>query len=54
LCSSGFQIFAAVQDGYLVRRISELAVLSRIFSEAEVRLDPVLLPPKAWSPGDAV
>jgi hypothetical protein len=40
--ASGFQICAAQpHGGYLVRRLSDRAVLPITFAEAEVRLDPV-------------
>ena len=44
----GFEIFAAQPGGgYLVRRTSDRSIVPIAFSEAQVRLDPVPLPPAA-------
>ena len=52
--ASGYQVFAAQpRGGYLVRRLSDRAVLPITFAEAELRLDPVQLSagvPRSWSP----
>ena len=49
----GFQIVAASPRGYVVRRISDRAVLRRLFADSDVRVDPIPMPPPAWTPGNA-
>jgi hypothetical protein len=50
--ASGFQLLAAQPSGYLVRRLSDRAVLPVAFAERDIRLDPVPLPVAqgAWPP----
>lgn len=55
---SGFQVFSPQPSGgYLVRRLSDHAVVPIVFAETELRLDPVRLPTRARSsslpPSDA-
>jgi len=49
----GYQIVAASPRGYVVRCISDHAVLRRLFAERDVRVDPIPLPPPGWTPRDA-
>ena len=49
----GFLIVAASPRGYVVRRLSNHAVLRRLFAEDDVRVDPIPLPPPGWTPGNA-
>lgn len=48
--ASGFRVFSPqLSDGYLVRRVSDRAVVPIIFVETELRLDPMRLPTRARS-----
>ena len=49
----GYQIVAASPRGYVVRRVSDGVVLRRLFAESDVRVDPIPLPPRRWTPGNA-
>lgn len=52
--ASGFQVFSAQPGGlYLVRRLSDHAVLPATFAENELRVDPLPLPGasrSSWTP----
>src|SRR5579862_2167386 len=49
----GYQIVAASPLGYVVRRASDRFVLRRLFSETDLRVDPIPMPPFKWAPGSA-
>jgi len=49
----GYQIVAASARGYVVRRLSDRVVLRRLFPDSEVRVDPIPMPPRGWTPGHA-
>ncbi len=41
----GFRVVAGTPRGYVVSRLSDRAVLNRLIPDADLRLDPVPLPP---------
>jgi hypothetical protein len=49
----GYQIVAASPRGYVVRRASERTVVRRLFADSDVRVDPIPMPPRTWTPESA-
>lgn len=51
--ASGFQVVARSATGYVLRRRSDRSVLRHLFAESDVRLEPIPLSPRQWTPQDA-
>ena len=49
----GYQIVATSPHGYVVRRLSDRVVLRRLFGDSDVRVAPIPMPHRGWTPGSA-